>query len=367
MRIKFVNYSALLLLCFPILLQAGSSVEKVEKVINREFSIQTDGRLEITNKYGNVDIAIGPAGKVQMKITMSVASGNDKKAQETLDRINVEFEEGYNRVSATTVIESQSRWNWWFSTGRVQMDIHYMVHVPADVFLDLVNRYGDIYVETTNRDVEIDLAYGDVRLGDINGKLKLDMAYSEGSLSQIRDAELELAYSEMEMEDAGNIRMDIKYSDIISGSFDQLKLVSAYSNWHGISVSNLDYNGKYDDVVVEQIGTIDATSSYTDISVQELQGEGSFEMRYGDLKVHNIRSQFSGLKINSSYTGVELQFRPETSFVLDAETNYCEIEYSGLKVSESIEKSSNRILKASRGSGQNLVTARMNYGELTIR
>jgi hypothetical protein len=367
MKMKFVKCSAWLLFFFPLLLQAGGGAGRVEKVINREFPIQTDGRVEIANKYGNVDIAIGPPGKVRMKITMSVTSGNDKKAQETLDRINVSFEEGYNRVSATTVIESQSKWNWWFSTGRVQMDIHYMVHLPADIYLDLVNRYGDIYVETTNRDLEIDMSYGDIRLGDINGRLKLDMAYSEGTLSQIRDAELELAYSEIEMEDAGNIRMDIKYSDIISGTFDQLKLVSAYSNWHGISVSHLDYGGKYDDVVVEQVGQMEASSAYTNITVQELQGEGNFEMRYGDLKVQNIRPQFSAINIHSSYTGVELQFRPETSFMLDAETNYCEIEYSGLKVSESIEKSSNRILKASRGTGQNHITARMNYGELTIR
>ena len=278
----------------------------------------------------------------------------------------MEFEEGNNRVRATTMLESNTGWTSWFNVGKVNIDIHYQVSVPVDVFLQLENKFGDIYVETTNRDIDIDLSYGGIRLGDINGKLNLDMAYSEGSISQIADGNFELAYSDLEMEDARDIAMEIKYSDITSGSFQKLRLVSSYSDLHSISVGHMDYTGKYDDLVIEQANTINANSGFTDINIQELGGEANFEMRYGELKLDNIGRNFSKINIATSYTGVELDFRSDASFTIDVEANYCDIEHSGLKVTENVEKATNKILKASRGSGNGRVIARMNYGELRI-
>ncbi len=364
MKVIKCNFLILLLPLFAI---AGNDGETVEKKISREFSIQTDGRVELHNKYGSMDIAIGSGDKVKVDVLISVTAGSEKKAQEALDRITVDFEEGTNRVRATTEIEDNSGWTNWFNTGKIDMDIHYQVLVPADVFLDLSNKYGDIYLETTNRDIMIELAYGNMRLGDINGKLKLDMAYSDGSISQIGDGELNLSYSDLAMEDGKDITMDIKYTDIQAGTIEDLVLVSAFSGLHSNAVGDMEYTGKYDDIVVEQINRINAQSGYTGIEIQELNGAGKFDMRYGDLKIEDISRNFSRLAINTSYTGVELEFKPDASFTIDAETSYCDIRHSGLKVSENVEKTTSRIFKASRGSGTGQIVVRMNYGELVIQ
>ena len=351
---------------FPLIIFAGNAGEKVEKRITRDFSIQSNGRVELSNKYGNIDIAIGASNKVKIDVLISVTAGTEKKAQEAVDRITVEFAEGNNRISARTEIETSSGWTSWFNTGNVSMNINYQVEVPADVYLDLQHKYGNIYLETTDRDITIDLAYGDLKLGDINAKLDLDMAYSDGSISQIKDGDLVLAYSDLEMEDGKSVRMDAKYSDIKSGTFASLDMTSAYSDLHGISIGDIHYNGKYDDFVVEQVGQIDAETGYTGIVIGELMKGGKFDMRYGELNVSRVHRGFSRIDINTSYTGVELEFNPDASFTLDAETNYCGIRHDDLKVSENIEKSSSKILKASRGSGGGQVYARMNYGELII-
>ncbi len=358
--------SLLVILFIPFLAMAGKDNPSVEKKISKEFAIKTDGRVELDNKYGNIDVAIGPGNQVKLDIVITVSAGSERKAQEALDRIAIMLDEGNNRVSARTEIETLTGWTSWFNIGNTSIEVNYHVIVPADVFLDLTNRYGNIYVETTNRDLNIDLGYGDIRLGDVNGKLKLDMAYSEGTLSQIHDGDLELSYSDLEMEDGKNVVIEMKNTDLQSGTFDVLKMVSSYCDWQAVSVSDLDYTGKYDDVKVDHVNKINAETAFTGISIADLTQEGIFEMRYGELKLEQIHKGFSTINLNTSYTGVKLDFMGDASYTVDADVNYCEIRHSDLKITESIDKTTGATLKASRGSGGGTIYARMNYGDLSI-
>jgi hypothetical protein len=341
--------------------------ERVEKRISKSFTLQTDGRVEIDNKYGNIDIAIGPSSQVKMEIVMSASAGSAKKAEEALERINVTINEGNNRISAATTIQSAEGWMSWFRTGNVDMSIHYQLIVPVDVYLELTNKYGNIYVETTHRNLKVDLAYGDLRLGDINANLNLEMAYSDGSVSQIKEGNLKLAYSDLEMEDATSVGMDMKYTDVKAGTFNSLRLVSAYSDFHNNAVEDMTYDGKYDDLHIEELGHFKGQSAYTGIIIGQLDHDGHFDMRYGDLSVSRIRPGFSRIDLNTSYTGVILEFMSGASFSLDAAVNYCDIRHDNLRATENIDKGTSHVLKGSRGNGGGQVYARMNYGELVIQ
>ena len=322
--------------------------------------------MDLNNKYGNLDIAIGESNHVKINVTITVEASSEKKAQETLDRINVEFVEGNNRIEARTQIESSSSWNSWFNTGNMEMQINYQVLVPADVYLELTNKYGNIYLESSDRDVTVDLEYGNIRLGDINSNLKLDMAYSEGNISQIKDGRITLSYSDLEMEDGNDIELDVKYTDLKAGSFRKLDMESSYSNLHANAIGQFEYTGKYDDLVMERLGNMNAETGYTGIVIEELENGGDFDMRYGDLKIHSIHRGFAKININTSYTGVELEFNPDASFSVDAETNYCDIHHHDMKITEDTQRQSSATLKGMRGTGGGEVIARMNYGELSI-
>jgi hypothetical protein len=119
----------------------------VEKKINRDFNIQSNGRLNIDNKYGDLDIAIGESNKIKFDITIKVTTGGQKKAQEMLDNISVNFSEGTNRVNAETIIQSTSSWMSWFQTGTQEIEINYQVLVPKDVYIQLQNKYGSIFLQ----------------------------------------------------------------------------------------------------------------------------------------------------------------------------------------------------------------------------
>jgi hypothetical protein len=358
----------------PFLATAGNNGESnstplsttVEKKINRDFNIQANGRLNIDNKYGDLDIAIGESNRIKFDITIKVTAGSEKKAQEMVNNITVNFSEGTNRVDATTEIQSTSSWMSWFNTGTQEIEINYQVLVPKDVYLQLNNKYGSIYLQSTDRDAQIDLAYGDIRLGDINANLNLEMSYSDGSLSQIKQGQLNLAYSELEMENSQAMTVDMKYSELVMGSSNRLNLVSAYGNLKGADVEDVSYSGKYDDIYFDRVKSITADCGYTGVEVGGLASTGSFDMRYGDLIISNIWPGFKQINISASYTGVELGFQEGTNFSIDAATNYCDINHENLKVSEYIERTTGVTMKATRGTGGGMVKISMNYGELSI-
>lgn len=364
---KMINMKcSLLLLLLPVLGFAGSKGNEVERKISRQFTTQTNGYLDISNRYGNIDVAVGASNQIKIDVVITAEASSVKKAQEAVDRINIAFEESSNRVSARTEVENNSGWSSWFDNSNVSLKINYTVMVPADIFMQLANKYGNIYVETTNRDLRIDLDYGDIRLGNIYAKLDLDMSYSDGAISGIKNGDLSLSYSDLEMEDAEALQVDMKYSDLVMGSAIRLKVVSSYSDLQGNDVDEVSYSGKYDELVFERVKSIEAQSAYSGMQVSGLSTSGRFDMRYGELDVSNIRRGFSRLDIATSYTGVVLGFDEGSSFSIDAQNNYCDINHHGLTVTEDIQRAGSSTLKASRGTGGGLIFVRMNYGELSI-
>ena len=367
MKRRIMKCSFLLLLLLPMLGFAGTKGEEAEKKISRQFTTQANGYLDINNRYGDIDIAIGESNKIKIDVLITAEASSLKKAQEAIERVNVTFQESSNRVSAQTEIASNSGWSSWFDTGEANLRINYHVLVPEDIYLSLINKYGNIYVETTSRDLRIDLSYGDIRLGDIKSKLSLKMAYGDGTMAKIADGDIDLSYSDLEMKDANAVRLEMKYTDLVMGSATRLKLISSYSNLRGKDVSELSYAGKYDDLVFERVKDIEAESAYSGLKLGGLGTSGRFDMRYGDLSVGDIERGFAMININTSYTGVILDFLEDASFTIDAQNNYCDINHHGLKVTEDIQKAGSTTLKASKGTGGGQVIARMNYGELSIQ
>lgn len=365
MKTKTMKYSLLFLL-IPFLSFAGVKGERLEKNINRQFAIQTNGVLKIDNKYGAVNITTGTSNQISIKVQVIAEASSKSKAQETLDRVNIEFSEGDNSVSAMTEIESPSGLKSWFSSDNMNIEINYTVVVPADIYLRLMNKYGSVYVETTNRDLDINLAYGDIRLGDIYADLRLEMAYSEGSISNIKNGKVQLGYSELEMEDAESIDIRMQYSELTTGNSTNAKIDASYSDLQAGQIGSLAYIGKYADASIESVNAIEAKGAYTDMEIGILGRSGIISLTYGDLEVNRIAVGMTSLEINTSYTDVSLEFDSHAGCSIDAKVSYGDVKHTGLKVIENVDNGTSSTFKATNGSGSGKVIAKMSYGDLRI-
>ena len=366
MKTIIMKCSLLLLLCLPVFVKASTECEVAERRINREFSTHADANLEIDNKYGSINIVSGPAGKIVFDVLITATCSNLIKAKEAIDRVNIRFQETSTKVSAVTEISSPSGLMSWFDTGNVEIEVNYQVSVPPDVYMALSQKYGNIYVETTNRDLQVNLSYGDIRLGDINAKLNLDMAYSDGSISKINKGNFVLSYANLQMEDAEALDVDMKYTDLVTGNVSRANVTTAYCDLKAMEIGAMTYRGKYDDVVIDRITSLDWESAYTGLQIGSVTSSARFDMRYGDLQVRHVAAGFTRMDINTSYTGVILEFADNASFTIDAAVNYCDIHHRDIRVTEDIQKGSSSTLKGSKGSGGGQVYVRMNYGEFSL-
>jgi hypothetical protein len=365
MKIGIMKYSLLFMLV-PFLAFAGVKGEKLNKEIKREFSIQTNGMLNIDNKYGAVDITTGPSNQISIQVVITAEASNKSKAQEALDRVSILFKEEANKVFAATHVESPSGFKSWFSSDNMNVEINFTVVVPADIYLKLMNKYGSVYVETTDRDLEIDLAYGDIRLGDINGNLNLDMAYSEGSISNIKSGRIALGYSEFEMEDAASVDIRMQYSELAMGTVGSAKIDASYSDLKSGQIGSLSYTGKYADVSIESVKVIEAKGAYTDIEIGSLGTSGSIAMTYGDLEIEKIGAGLAVVEINTAYTDVSLDFQGVSGYSIEAKVSYGDIKHNNLKVVEDVDNGTSSSFKATNGSGGGKVVLKMAYGDLRI-
>ena len=361
-----------ILLCVFCLFLATPSVfggkveEKLTKQITREFTVSPDDMLVISNQYGNINITIGEANRVLVDIVITVSSTTQKQASDIIEKISVDFIQADSLLNVTTRFDPGSRSLTTLKKNSTGIDIDYQISVPSDIFLDLKNSNGNIFVASTSRELSVDLSQGTLELGDVNANLSLALTQAKGRISQIYNGIIKLSHAILEMEDGSYLTMYLNYSAVTTGTLDQLKLISSFSKLNAVSIGSLDYQGRHDTLHIEYANIANAKASSSTIMLDELGEKSSFEMKHGRLDLNRIQYNFSAVEVNASFTNVGMGFAPGTSFLLDTKTNYSTIRHNGLKVYSNVEKSNKQILHASRGIGGGQVTVNLNYGELSI-
>lgn len=106
---KHMHKLLLFLLLFPVTLMATDNNGKHTKTkkINKEYNVDADATLQVSNKYGNIDISAWNNSKITIEVVITT-NGNDlEKVEKRLDQIDVDFDANSSHVSAKTMIEKK--------------------------------------------------------------------------------------------------------------------------------------------------------------------------------------------------------------------------------------------------------------------
>ncbi|MEM6699070.1 MAG: hypothetical protein AAF599_11780 [Bacteroidota bacterium] len=163
------------------------------KSITKTFPIAADGTTSLSNKYGKMEINIWDKNEVQITVNVKVDARNDRKEQEILDGIDVEFDNSGDYVSAETEFNLKGSYN------NVSYNIEYEVYMPA-----------------TN-DLRASMKYGNLRLGKLRGKADIEVKYGNFHLESVGDnSEIEVAYSgsDCTIVEAQNLSCEVSYSRV---------------------------------------------------------------------------------------------------------------------------------------------------------
>jgi len=310
------------------LLLTSSSIfaQEVTKEFHKEYTAGTKS-LNISNRYGDVVIENWDKDQIVIDVKVTVEMSDKEKAQSFLDKIDIQFAESSDQISAKTVIDDKFNFTGWGDHRRFSIDYH--VKMPVGTELALSNKYGNTEIDELNGLVNLDIKYGNITAGKLTrGNVKplnkLNIAYGKGTIDEVGWLDLTERYvGSMEIAKSQAILLDSKYSKIILGE-----------------TSSIVGESKYDNIRIETIKNLVLDNGYTEVNIGELTNKLDYSGSYGSFSIDRVPAGFESLQVETHYMGVKLGIEESASYKLDAK-----VSYGGLKYNEDNFRNTRRIVE----------------------
>jgi hypothetical protein len=299
MKTRIFNLIIISLMLFT--LQANA--EKISKRIYKSFPVNQVAKLELSNKYGNIQIDDNRKDSVVINVQVWV-DGSGSRAQRLLDNIDVNISSSGSTVTASTEFHNDLNSNMDFS-------IDYVVSVPADRDLAVEQKYGNVNMNNLTGKGIFDIKYGEIRAKNLlSSGLNLELGYSKAYIDATKNLELSIRYSKINLEKAENLNIDSRYSGLNFGECKDVTLDS-----------------KYDDFKFKSINNLVSNSMYTGFKIDKLVSSLALTNGYGNFTVNTIPAGFKNIKVSSRYASVRLGIDPGASYRLDGNVRYCDLKH----------------------------------------
>lgn len=342
-----------------------------EKKVEREFPISPSGLVEISNSYGVIDIQTWEQNVVKIEVLVNVEAGNQLDAQKFFDRVEINFSTSANNVQATTEIEPPKSWITWLFGGdeAESFNIQYSVHLPASVRLELVNKYGDIYVAAMHNHMEIDLRYGSLRLDRTTGDVDLILANGKGSIGSARNVDADVAYSSLRLGSVTQLDILSRYSRIEIDNAGSIDSETKYDNYRINSANSLENYGRYDDFYIDRIGDFEMETKYTNVVIETLLHEADINLTNGLVNIKEVQKGFSDIEIEASYAPVKLGMANEAAFRYEVFSEYGSVNINNTERTFVLEGVTQEEYKGFRVNkeAEAKVEVYMKYGSLELK
>lgn len=335
---------------FVVSLLTATSVNAEEflKEFNEKWSVESVTSLEIDNRFGEVRINNEGGDEVTIDVEIKVEGSNEKRMNELLDQIEVEFRKSGGTIKAVTEIEGRLK-------GNNNLSINYKVNIPSDKNLKITNRYGNTVVGSLTGNGDFTIKYGNFTAYELatpeDGSLSLNLAYGNANIGTAYYLDLDVSYSPISIEEMKKLRVNSKYSTINVEEGNEIIATS-----------------KYDKYNCEELNSLSADTKYTHIKIDELSTSLKIEAGYGSIKVGEVSSDFESIHITNSYGQISLGI-DDADYLLDASCSYCGIDYPEDEFSgDRIKENNSRTVKGKVGSGEGgKVYVRSRYGEIKLK
>lgn len=282
------------------------------KMIVRTFPANTETRLDISNKYGKVHIMQWKKDSVKLEVELSVKSNSLEKLEKIMDNIEIEFTGTNYYIIANTRFGSTG--NNFFTdlidlSGAIipsknQVEINYTVMTPPGITVNLINKFGNIYIDDMKGEVTINLSNGDIKINRLEGQSDINVNFGNGIINYLENAKLNLSYADFEIRNAVQLAVVSKSSKLRIDKAGILKIESGRDKYYISEVNNL-YGSGY----------------FSDFQIYKLIGETDFTSRYGDFTADTVANDFSYINLHSEYADIELTFNRESSYFFQLNYN----------------------------------------------
>lgn len=345
---------------------------RAEETVEQSFAADGPATLDLTNTYGDVQIAAGESDQIVVKAIKEAWGQDTAEAKAKLQALQVKMamDGGALRVQVedpdreTSVVFGASR----ASRVRFEVAVPRQTSVVVDTRngnitlknsqgdADLTSRYGQVSVENVRGSLTVDANYGNVmvrRCGSEQATVDLYSRYGDITVRQVTAKELTLETNNgvLTLEDAtidGDPVLSTQYGriDLDGVVAKSLKVKSqngpialndgqldgaldVFTRYGAVSVAATEageYKIETNNGAIKLDGGHDSLwlhSNYGDITVRGAQ-DATLDLSSGNGKItfEGSLAAKADHEVASNYGAVSLRLPPDTAVYLDAETNY---------------------------------------------
>ena len=290
--------------------QALASTDyELKKNYSKEFASDKNTVVELSNRYGIIDIKTWDKASVKIDAVVIVKAGSKSKAEDKMEEITVKMAKNGNNIVAVTEIGSQNKswWSGWMNFGdNIKIEINYEIYMPADLHAIVENKYGNIYLPDLKGKTSINLKYGNLQAKDITNDLLLDLSYGKATVGIVKNLSGTLSYSDYRGTAAGVVILTTKYSKV---NLDNVSTMTAYSKYDGYKLGTagtITLTGAYDDIQIGSVNTVSLQTKYTGVDISSLSNSLTADIGYGSLKIENLKTTFKSIIVKTSYAPVKI-------------------------------------------------------------
>ena len=279
-----------------------------KRSINRIFPASHETTFEVQNKYGKIQVVTWEKDSVSVEVDILLTETSASKLRKLNDDIKIDFTGTNTYIIAKTMIKSESGrivselrsiGNTITGTNK-RMEINYMVHVPDYMDVVLNNKFGDIYMDDLDGQVDIELSNGVLKANRLAGNSAIKLSFANGMIKSL-----------------GSTVMKLSYSDLVLGEVGQLDLDSKSSKLNVDTVNVLNINSRRDKLYFNHVEYFYGKGNFTQVWIYDFLRESDIEMKYGEVTIEHVVPDFSKIFIESDYTDITLNFDRESSLAFD--------------------------------------------------
>ena len=288
------------------MLQAQDYTDK--KSVSRSFPANMETTLEVENKYGKIKLVTWEKDSVAVEVDLALTESSSSKLRKLKEDVHIDFTSTNNYIIAKTVIESESgriakelrNLSNTLTGSNKRMEINYTVRVPEYLDVVLTNKFGDIYMDDLEGQLELNLSNGALKANRLTGNSSINLSFVDGTIKTLGSCTMSLSYSELELEEASQLDLDSKSSRLDADSINVLKI-----------------NSRRDRFFFQQVEYLYGRGNFTQLSVYDFLRECDLYMKYGELTIEHVMPSFSKIYVESDYTDVSLFTDPQCNFTFD--------------------------------------------------
>ena len=249
--------------------------------ISKEFSVGSSPMLTINNEFGKINIVEGTGDKIIFNITITGKGKNESEAKKYAETVDVKFVHSGSNANAKTSFDKINCKN----CGRT---VDYEVTVPKNTKFILVNKFGDVTIHNTTAPAEIKVEFGKFYANEM-GDADVTIQHGGSTINKCENLKLKSGFSKHKFGVIGSITGKVQH-----GEFDAKEIVSA----------NVD-------------------AEFSNLSIERLKKSFvSNNISHGSLDINNVDTDFSNIKVDASFSKVQVDLNNNHNFKATLYTSF---------------------------------------------